>query len=240
MSGDVQRVTEAQVRRELLRIEDQEYRRRMLRGAAVVLAVALVVGVLAAQFLFVLAEVRGDGMARAVGIGDVALCVRVDAPLLGAPAGRGSLALVRYADNGLARHTIRRVIAVGGDEIALDETGRVTLNGALLDEPYAAYRAEDSATGVEITSGGALENPFAGTQTQAAPAEEPVDMGLDDLEYPLTVPEDMLFVLCDDRDDLLDSRSSRFGLVKAANVEGLARAVVWPVCRARMLPDSEG
>ena len=123
MNGGGRRVTEAQVRREMLRIEDEDARRRARTWAIVALVIALAAGTLAAQFLFVLAEVRGDGIANAARVGEVALCVRTDAPLLGRPASRGSLALVRYADSGLTRRTIRRVIAVAGDEVALDDIG---------------------------------------------------------------------------------------------------------------------
>ena len=58
------------------------------------------------------------------------------------------------------------------------------------------------------------------------------------MEYPLTVPEGKLFVLCDSRDNLLDSRSSSFGLVTEVDVKGLVRAVIGPVYRAGVLPAS--
>ena len=59
--------------------------------------------------------------------------------------------------------------------------------------------------------------------------------GIDDMNYPLTVPEGSAFALCDDRNNRLDSRSSRFGLVKLADVRGEARAIIWPVYRAGLL-----
>ena len=55
------------------------------------------------------------------------------------------------------------------------------------------------------------------------------------MDYPLTVPEGAVFVLCDNRDNRLDSRSSRFGLVAEADIKGMARAIIWPVYRARLL-----
>lgn len=239
MTGSAPRLTEAQVRRELLRFEDQASRRRKRIGAAVVLALALALGALAARFQFVLVDVRGDGMEAALRPGDAVLCVRGDAPVLAAAPGRGSLALMDYDDSGLKRQTLRRVIAVAGDEVSLDETGRVTLNGAALEEPYVAYRSEAVWTG-EAAPGGALENPFAEageTPVQDAGTARAAE-GVDDVEYPLTVPEGKLFVLCDNRENPLDSRGSRFGLVDEADVRGLAWAVVWPVHRVGLLPDA--
>ena len=85
----------------------------------------------------------------------------------------------------------------------------------------------------------ALENPFASPDATPPPSnvgDEP-DLRVNDMEYPLTVPEGKLFVLCDDREDAMDSRSSRFGLVAEADVLGLARAIIWPVHRAGFLTD---
>ena len=89
----------------------------------------------------------------------------------------------------------------------------------------------------EVIPGGALENPFAESdapaQAQAVPTG--VAEGTDDMDYPLTVPEGAAFVLCDNRNNRLDSRSSRFGLVKEADIRGVARAIIWPVYRAGLL-----
>lgn len=231
------RLTEAQVRRELARMDAQAARRRARIGTVVVMATALLAGMLAARFMFTLAGVKSDGMGDVLRSGDVALCVRADAPLLAEAPGRGSLALVRYAENGMLRQTVRRVIALAGDEISVSEDGDVTLNGAPLDEPYASYRAQDDWTGGESLPGGALENPFSEAEPQpsiqAASAETAALA--DDLVYPITVPEGMAFVLCDNRDNVLDSRSSRFGLVAEADVLGLARAIIWPVYRVGLL-----
>lgn len=230
------KITEAQIRREMTRMDDRAAHRRALIGAIVVLAVAFAIGALAAVRVFTLVDIRGDGMETVLQSGDVALCVRADAPVLAEKAGRGALALVRYSDSGLQRYTVRRVIAMGGDEVSVDETGRVTLNGAPLEEPYAAYRSGDDWIGSEARPGGALENPFApeGQSVALPPAAETAAL-MDDVAYPLTVPEGMAFVLCDNRDNVLDSRSSRFGLVSEANLQGLARAVLWPAYRVGRL-----
>ena len=123
----------------------------------------------------------------------------------------------------------------GSDEVSVDEDGRVTLNGQALEEPYATYRSPNDWAGGEAAPGGALENPFAedGAAIPAAPVETAAQV--DDMDYPMTIPAGSAFVLCDNRDNLLDSRSSRFGLVKTADLLGEARAILWPVYRAGLL-----
>lgn len=237
MSQDSKRITEAQVRREFRRIDRQAANRRARIGAAVILALALLAGAVAMRYLFVALDVRSDGMAGVLHSGDVVLCVRSDAPYLQSAPGRGALALVRYSDSGMHRLTVRRVIALGGDEVDVDSEGRVSVNGLALEEPYATYCYEGDQVASPVIPGGALENPFADPDAPAPVEENPytVAEGTDDMDYPLTVPEGTAFVLCDNRNNRLDSRSSRFGLVKEADIRGVARAIIWPVYRAGLL-----
>lgn len=237
MSAGNDRITEAQVRREFERIDDRDARRRTGIGAVVIVVAALVAGVLAAKLLFALAAIRTDGMAGVLNTGDIALCIRSDAPYLAQTPERGDLALVNYRDLGMQRQTVRRVIALAGDEVYVDIEGRVTLNGEALEEPYATYRSLSEWTGDEVTPGGALENPFATEETPApqASTEAESNAGVDDMDYPITVPEGEAFVLCDNRANLLDSRSSRFGLVSGDDLQGVARAILWPACRVELL-----
>lgn len=237
MNGNNGRVTEAQLRRELLRINGQKSRRRMRIGVLAVLAVALLIGALAAKFLFQMADIRTNAMAGTLKSGDVVLCEKLTSPLPHGDVARGALALVRYSENGLQRQAVRRVIAMAGDEVTVESDGHVAVNGEALEETYVAYRAGIDWTEREVTPGGALENPFA-TEEEAAQAVVETDDAperVDDMDYPLTVPEGRVFVLCDDREDLLDSRSSRFGMVKDADLLAVVREVIWPVHRAGML-----
>lgn len=239
MSNTIGRITEAQVRREMIRTERRASRKRFGIGAIVILALAAVAATLVTRYLFALADIRTLGMSPVLESGDVALFERMDSPIRQLKLGVGSLALVRYSDSGLQRVAVRRVIAEGGDVVSVDEDGRVTVNDALMEEPYAAYRSKSDWSGEKNYVGGALENPFASPDATPPPSnvgDEP-DLRVNDMEYPLTVPEGKLFVLCDDREDAMDSRSSRFGLVAEADVLGLARAIIWPVHRAGFLTD---
>ena len=237
MNGNFGRVTTEQVRRELARMDQKAGRRRFWIGLIVVLATAALVGTLAARFLFTLVDIRTSGMRGTLQSGDVVLCERMASPFRPLEIKSGALALVQYRENGMQKRTVRRVIALGGDEVSVDADGRVTVNGEALEEPYATWRSQtDWSGGGEPTLGGALENPFAEPDTVIVEddTEEP-QLQVDDMNYPLTVPEGQLFVLCDDRENVLDSRSSRFGLVNEADVLGLARLVIWPVHRGALL-----
>lgn len=236
----VGRVTSAQVRRELIRMDQKTARKRAWIGLLVVLATALLAGTLASRFLFALADVRTSGMGGILESGDVVLCERMASPLRQLELERGSLALVKYLDVGMQKQTLRRVIALAGDEVSVEADGHVTVNGEALDEPYASYRQQGdwSVDSGEITPGGALENPFAEPDEVIVQTETvETDQQVDDVKYPLVVPSGQLFVLCDDRENVLDSRSSRFGMVNEGDVLGLARLVLWPAHRAAILED---
>ncbi len=89
-----------------------------------------------------------------------------------------------------ARDFVKRVIAVGGDEVLI-EGGDVYVNGVLLDEPYVVNTDED--------------------------------------EYgPVTVPDDHIFFLGDNRPNSSDSRRS-LGFVPEDAVVGRAALVIWPL-----------
>lgn len=90
---------------------------------------------------------------------------------------------------------IKRVIGVPGDVVVI-ESGKVTVNGVDLDEPYIS----------------------------AAPNYSGV----------WEVPEDMLFVLGDNRNSSYDSHS--WGFVPIRNVVGRAIFIYWPLKEIRMIP----
>ncbi len=89
-----------------------------------------------------------------------------------------------------ARDFVKRVIAVGGDEVRIDE-GQVFVNDVALDEPYVVFGDED-------TYG------------------------------PVTVPEDELFFLGDNRPNSSDSRRS-LGFIREDSVVGRAVVIIWPL-----------
>lgn len=234
MSRQRNRVTTAQVRREMDRGLRRAGRRRARIGAVIVLALALAAGALAAKYLFLMTDIRTNAMGATLRAGDIVLCDRSDSILGKKLPARGALALIRYSENGIERQAVRRIIGLPGDVISVDSTGRVTLNGALLAEDYARYRMEGD--GPDALPGGALENPFISPEDlarmNALAAQAALPEGIDDGKYPQTVPGGKLFVLCDNRENLMDSRSSGFGLMNESAVLGWPRMVVWPAYRA--------
>lgn len=97
--------------------------------------------------------------------------------------------------NSLHEPLIKRVIAVGGDEVNINFVdGTVQINGEILNEPYIA---------------------------------EPTSR-MYDVAFPLTVPEGFVFVMGDNRNNSLDSRSSTVGFVDVRYILGVADFRFYP------------
>ncbi len=95
--------------------------------------------------------------------------------------------------SGEEKTLIKRVIALGGDEINIDfDTHLITVNDRVITENYRV----------------------------AAPISKKGDT-----DFPVTVPENCVFVLGDNRNDSLDSRYSEVGFIKLDEIWGKA------VCR---------
>lgn len=96
---------------------------------------------------------------------------------------------------------VKRIVGLPGDRIAIADD-RVYIDGKVLEEPYV----REGATTVARPPFGC---DFPGT-----------------LEDPYVVPDDMVFVMGDNRSDSLDSRC--FGPIPESSLVGRAFVVIWP------------
>lgn len=93
------------------------------------LIVALLVIVVLFTFFFRVIRVEGDSMVPSLNSGEQLLLSTTVSQYQ-----RGDIVVVdRYTVEPL----IKRIIAIGGDTLSIDEGGHVYLNGLLLSEPYA-------------------------------------------------------------------------------------------------------
>ncbi|HET8930714.1 MAG TPA: signal peptidase I [Acidimicrobiales bacterium] len=99
---------------------------------------------------------------------------------------------------------VKRVVAVPGDRLAIADD-HVYVNGERLDEPYV--------------------NPGAATVQQP-----PYGCGFTGTRaHPFVIPDDMVFVMGDNRSDSLDSRC--FGPIPESSLVGRAFVIIWPLGR---------
>ena len=77
----------------------------------------------------------------------------------------------------------------------------------------------DPLAGVVYVDGEALDEPYTLEPTYT----------LDDIQFPLTVPEGMLFVMGDNRNISLDSRYTEVGLIDVREIQGRAAGRVFPL-----------
>lgn len=98
------------------------------------------------------------------------------------------------------KNLIKRVIATEGQTVDIDFDNRtVYVDGVALDEPYVYYMPGDSSP-----------------------------MHAEGMAFPLQVPQGCVFVMGDNRNDSLDSRSPKIGLIDEREILGKAVFLFWP------------
>lgn len=149
--------------------------------AVATLETAVIILMLFFSLVFRPAAVIGNSMLPNFSGGDRVACVHSFSGYE-----RGDVVIISHATR-KDESVIKRVIAVGGDTVDIDfYKGTVSVNGQVLDEPYA------------------------GTPTNLSY----------DMTFPVTVPEGKLFVLGDNRNDSIDSRSTDIGFINENKVLG--------------------
>lgn len=115
--------------RELRRSRRTERSRRDRRDRLVVLIIALAVAAVATMQFITFVQLRGNGMQPTLEAGSVVGCLREGTPLAPKNIQKGELVLMNHQGNIL----IRRVIALGGDEVDVDPDGTLFVNGQRQD-----------------------------------------------------------------------------------------------------------
>jgi signal peptidase I len=179
------RLDPKEVTEERKRLRKRARIRRATFTAVGLLAVVAAVAVLLSTYLLPVIQVSGNSMEPTLSDGDVLV-------LLHAGDYRtGQLCCVAWQNKLL----IKRVIAISGDSVDIDEKGNVYINGELIDEPYVSEKS----------------------------------LGECDIDFPYTVPEGRFFVMGDQRDTSIDSRSSVIGCVEKDQIVGKVLGKVWPL-----------
>lgn len=117
---------EAELRRENNRKEYHKVLRTMVFVLMVVTAAAVIVAVL----VFPVLEIKSDTMSPTLRHDDLVVTIKK------AEYGRGDVVAFYYNNTLL----VKRIIAVGGDEIDIDDKGTVTVNGRTVQEPYVSRK----------------------------------------------------------------------------------------------------
>ncbi len=178
-------------------------------------AVCTAVILLVFTFVIRLTVVEGPSMENTLVQGDY-LFVQT----LGYEPHRGDIVVVQEQDADINKPLIKRVIAVGGDEVTFDEnTWTVYVNGTALDEPYTKidFASQDDGNGNKIYS---------------VPLRT-------DFDQPIKVEEGKIFVMGDHRSNSSDSRSSHVGQIDERSVIGRAVFRVFPFSKISTLPRAE-
>ena len=123
-----------QLNQEIARLERRESYRRVALGTLVSLvAVAAMIVIVTNLWLAVL-QVDGSSMNPLLQTNEIVLVVRKDNPA------RNDI--VAFTHNN--KIYIKRVIAVGGDQVEIGEDGTVSVKGRILDEPYVTELSRGS------------------------------------------------------------------------------------------------
>ncbi len=115
---------------ELIRLRYSQRYRKLLKNTVFSLLVVAAVSVLIATLFLPVLEIYGNSMSPTLDNQDIVVSVKTDTLV------RGDICCLYYNNHIL----VKRVIAVAGDEVVIDEDGNVFVNDQLLIEPYVSQK----------------------------------------------------------------------------------------------------
>jgi len=113
---------------------------------------------------------------------------------------RGRIVIISPRTNQFSEPLVKRVIGLPGDEVDIRD-GFVFINGHVITEPYLNRELRTERASEQLSTM---------------------------IEYPLTVPPNMVFVLGDNRGGSKDSRHDAIGLVRIDDILGRVMFRLWP------------
>jgi len=116
------------LRAEIVRLGRMESYGGLLRTMAVCLVVAIAVALTITSAWVAVLQINGSSMNPLLQMDQVIIALRDDTPT------RGDIIAFTH-DN---KPYVKRVIAMAGDRVGIDESGIVSINGEVLDEPYVS------------------------------------------------------------------------------------------------------
>ena len=116
---------------ELIRVRYSERYKKLIKNTIYALLVVAAVSVLIATLFLPVMEIYGNSMNPTLENNDIVVSIKTS------KLNRGDICCMYYNNHIL----VKRVIAVAGDVVVMDEDGNVFVNGTLLDEPYLKEKA---------------------------------------------------------------------------------------------------
>lgn len=178
-------ITTAQLKKELEYEKNKKnYIKTVFSTIGILLVVASIAILISSLFMPVL-RVVGSSMKPSLDDNQIIVTLKT------AEFFRGDIIAFYYNNKIL----LKRVIAVQGDKVTINDKGDVYVNGELLDEPYIISKS----------------------------------LGECDIAFPYQVPDSKVFVMGDNRETSVDSRSSVIGCVSDEMIVGKVIFRVWPL-----------
>lgn len=183
---------EEQKRQETSETRQEKNPVREVLSTILYLALVILAAYLIVTFVGQRTEVNGSSMENTLDNGDNLIVDKISYRL-GSPK-RFDVVVFPYPQNP-STYFIKRVIGLPGETVQIDSSGKIYINGQVLEENF----------GREVISNPGL-------------AQEPIKLG-----------EDQYFVLGDNRNNSMDSRDSRVGLISGKSMVGKAFLRIWPL-----------
>ena len=183
---------EEQKRQETIEKRQEKNPVREVLSTILYLALVILAAYLIVTFVGQRTEVNGSSMENTLDNGDKLIVDKISYRL-GSPK-RFDVVVFPYPQNP-STYFIKRVIGLPGETVQIDSSGKIYINGQVLEENF----------GREVISNPGL-------------AQEPIKLG-----------EDQYFVLGDNRNNSMDSRDSRVGLISGKSMVGKAFLRIWPL-----------